>query len=445
MGNDDPDAIELENYAKNNGGNAYNGEFALLELYKAALEGKLGFNAVTGRKYLEGHAEKNDESAQHYLNCAARECKLGFNAETGRTYLEKRAARGDKTAQEQLNQAALDGELGFNAETGLKYFEERAARGDKTAQSQINRAACCAKLIFTDKTGLKYLQERAKRGDENAKIWLHLRGTVLKVNPSLFGGEPSALHRSSEPLYPKKENKSGEALLPSMPSSASVSALPIEPNPQDAINKALERAVNQGNEGEVRTLLNRPAGQLGPDERAINDALEIAHKKNNQSIIIILQNALITILQTAINNALEIARMQNNQSVIRILQNPQLNYKAVAQKVLTSPADIPSVVGSSMPSSVAPSATPPAAIPSVVGPSMPSLADVGNKNGEALELEKLVKDKNNSLAKKRLNDAANNGTLGFTVDTGRTYLLARAAVGDTNAQELLNTKPLPHR
>ena len=106
------------------------------------------------------------------------------------------------------------------------------------------------------------------------KIWSLTLGLLLAPSYlSLTGATPAAPPTLAPAAVPS-------VVGPSMPSSVPASALPSEPNVnhQDAINKALERAVNLENEeeaaAEVENLLNRPAGQLGPDERAINDALK---------------------------------------------------------------------------------------------------------------------------------------------------------------------------
>ena len=61
--------------------------------------GRLGFNHVTGRAYLDARILAGDQDAQEWLNEAASECQLGFNPRTGRAYLDARALAGDKHAQ----------------------------------------------------------------------------------------------------------------------------------------------------------------------------------------------------------------------------------------------------------------------------------------------------------------------------------------------------------
>ncbi len=56
--------------------------------------------------------------AQQKLNEAARRGELGFDAVTGRAYLDARVLAGDQVAQEKLNEAAYLGGLGFNPVTG---------------------------------------------------------------------------------------------------------------------------------------------------------------------------------------------------------------------------------------------------------------------------------------------------------------------------------------
>ena len=70
---------------------------------EAAQVGAFGFDAVTGRAYLEARVRyHNDQHAQQILNEAAQYGKLGFNDETGRAYLEARIRHGDQDVQKRF-------------------------------------------------------------------------------------------------------------------------------------------------------------------------------------------------------------------------------------------------------------------------------------------------------------------------------------------------------
>lgn len=203
-------------------------------------------------------------------------------------------------------------------------------------------------------------------------------------------------------------------VAPSMPSSVAASVLPSETNVnhQDAINKALnkalERAVNLENEAEVQKLLNIPAGQLGPDERAVNDALAIAKNKKlaHESTF----RAFATPLdEEGWHNLLLRSepvkqKIVTMDKIIIMLEGAARNYKpAVAQTVSPSQAAIPSVVGPSMPSSVPASAgnSPPGGAPfpeefgpsstspTITPPQAPTLADA-HIDGSEVDLNRYL-------------------------------------------------------
>ena len=153
-------------------------------LNEAALYGTLGFNAVSGRVYLEARArDHSDQHAQQMLNNAARlGYHLGFDDATGLAYLEDRVRNhGDQHAQQMLNEAARRGDLGFDA-TSRRALEARAGAGDQDAQQRLNDAARHSYCGFDDATGLAYLEDRVRNhGDQNAQNYLNeaaLYGTL---------------------------------------------------------------------------------------------------------------------------------------------------------------------------------------------------------------------------------------------------------------------------
>ena len=147
------------------------------KLNDAASNGFCGFNAETGRAYLEARIRSGDQHAQERLNDAAGHAYILFNTVTGRAYLEVRARdHSDQHAQQMLNEAALYGTLGFNAVSGRVYLEARARdHSDQHAQQMLNNAARLGyHLGFDDATGLAYLEDRVRNhGDQHAQQMLN--------------------------------------------------------------------------------------------------------------------------------------------------------------------------------------------------------------------------------------------------------------------------------
>ena len=129
----------------------------------------LGFDAVSGRAYLETRVLAGDQHAQGRLNLAATMDSLGFNAETGRAYLDARVLAGDQHAQQMLNLAPLNCRLGFNPGTGRAYLDARVLAGDQRAQKYLNKMSGRAYLEariqdHNDKDAQEILNWRAQWG-----------------------------------------------------------------------------------------------------------------------------------------------------------------------------------------------------------------------------------------------------------------------------------------
>ncbi|WP_010297116.1 F-box protein [Candidatus Odyssella thessalonicensis] len=159
------------------------------------------------RSFLEDQLANGNAVVQYLLAQAACDQKLGFTEQNGLSYLQERAGKGDQYAQSELINAAASQTLGFTQDSGLAYLQKQAAKGDQDAQYALAQAAYRQELGFTLETGRAYLEEQVAQGNEQAEYWLSRAAAGLDL------GFTSATARTYLEVQTVKGDKSAQARL----------------------------------------------------------------------------------------------------------------------------------------------------------------------------------------------------------------------------------------